>query len=360
MSTVLTPPSPGDTRSALADWVELQALCSPRGLATEATLGSVLDFLVDEAAEPQTVDEETGEILDESILEERRSAIIAPAFEELEYRQTVLGSAYPFTVSAAGARFSLMRVEDNPITSPGQVVYLFCLLASAIREKKLEPIESVSEAEREIANTFQICACLAAGGYVSGEVSSFGFPRATSDAFLPALRAAFERFGVGQVRTEIPEGFPSLKDGGIDVIAWRNHPDHMPGKLYLLGQCASGVNWKSKSIVEYIPQLHGSWFTDGAPATYTLPAMFIPFTFHYDLEEARNGHYLDKIKNSFRFEERRFGVIFDRLRIAHFANFCMNTDEGTRSLVDGTDRFKSVQDWVKKTLGLAGTEVLRA
>ena len=38
----------------------------------------------------------------------------------------------------------------------------------------------------------------------------------------------------------VPPGFPSqLKDGGIDVIAWKDFPDKLPGKLYLLGQCAS-------------------------------------------------------------------------------------------------------------------------
>src|SRR2546423_903736 len=140
-------------------------------------------------------------------------------------------------------------------------------------------------------------------GYLNGEVSSFGFPRATGDGFLPALRNAFGRFGMGEVRTEIPDGLPvSLKDGGIDIIAWRNHPDRMPGKIYLLGQCASGYGWQDKSVVEYIDQLHGTWFTT-VPANFSIPAMFIPFTFHRDLTEDRTGPFLTAVKNRFWYEE---------------------------------------------------------
>lgn len=352
MTVLLTPPSQGDTRSSIADWMELQALSTSRGRATQATIRGVLDIAEDEAVEQPPVDEESGEWLDEAILEDTRTQVVSAVFEELEYRQRVLGPAYPFAVDPR--HLTIDRRPENPITHPGRVVYLFCGLASAIREKKLQPVASMSEAEKEIADVFQICACLAAGGYVSGEVTSFGFPRATGTGFLPALRDAYERFGVGQVRTEIPEGLPnSLKDGGIDVIAWRDHPDGMPGKIYLLGQCASGQNWQSKSIVEYISPFHGAWFTE-APAGFSVPAMFIPFTFHRDMGEARRGPFLEAVKHAYWYYEKQFGIIFDRLRIAHFAHSCMKGAQAVR--VDGTDRFDRVQKWVQATLEAAGVE----
>jgi len=334
--------------------MELQSLASSRGRASRATLISVLDIAEDDAAEPAPFDDETGEVLDPAIMEGERDKIVDATFEELDYRRSKLSESYPFIVDAR--RLTLDRVEDNPITHPGQVVYLFCLLASAIREGKLQPKARVADAEQGIADAFQICACLAAGGYVSGDVASFGFPRATGNGFLPALREAFQRFGIGQVRAEIPDGLPeSLKDGGIDVIAWREHPDGMPGKLYLLGQCASGQNWRGKSVVEYIEQLHGSWFTE-RPATFPLPAMFIPFMFHRDLNEERRGPFLTAVKNRFWHEEQRFGIIFDRLRIAHFAHVCMNAAEEIRDRVDGSARFDQVQTWVRSALRLAGAE----
>jgi hypothetical protein len=354
MTVVLSPPSASDTRSALADWMELVTLGSSRGRTTKAALTNVFDIEEDYAAEPASIDEESGETLDQAILEDERYQIITATFEELAYRAETLGAAYPFTVDAR--RLLLERVTDNPITRPGHVVYVFCLLASAIREKKLQPADQVANSERGIAHAFQICACLAAGGYINGEVTSFGFPRATGDGFLPALRQAFERFGIGQVRSEVPDGLPeSLKDGGIDVIAWRDHPDKMPGKIYLLGQCASGQGWQGKSIVEYIDQLHGSWFTE-SPATFSLPAMFIPFIFHRDLNEDRRGPFLTAVKNRFWYDEKRFGIIFDRLRIAYFANCCITKAQAQAERIDGTERFEEVQSWVTEALHLAGLE----
>ena len=151
---------------------------------------------------------------------------------------------------------------------------------------------------------FQVCACLAAGGYTAGEVVSFGFPRPTGTAFLPALRATYERFGAGTVKKSVPPGFPvATKDDGIDVIAWRDHPDRMPGKLYLLGQCASGVNWRTKSVVDRIGQFHG-WFSE-QPARHWLPSMFVPFTLHSELADDATATFDQVLANRFLREEAR-------------------------------------------------------
>ncbi len=349
---VINPPTPTDTRSALADWLELQTLVDARGVSTRSTLLNVLDILEDDAAEPNSVDAETGEILDGAILEEGRQQFIDIAFEELDYRQQILGESYPFEVDADRHRLALKEDQAN---QPGQVVYLFCLLACAIRERKLQPTNVLTQAEQQIADAFQVCACLAAGGYLNGEVSSFGFPRATGTGFLTALRQTFARFGIGTVRAtdDIPDGLPtSLKDGGIDVIAWRNHPDGMPGKMYLIGQCASGTKWREKTVTEYIDQLHGAWFTQ-QPAKHSTPAMFIPFPFHHDIEEPQ-GSFSDTVKNRFWYEEPRFGMIFDRLRITHFANACMAFTAPHRDQVEGAERFDQVIAWVQNTRQTAG------
>lgn len=355
MTAVLNPPSPGDTRSVLADWMELQVLGNRRGIATHATLSNVFDIAEDGAATRLRVEEETGEVLDEAILEEVWSAEVGATFEELEYRQRLLGVAYPFLVDSR--HVVIRRAADNPIVQPGHVVYLFCLLASAIREGRLHPETEVEAARQGIADTFQICACIAAGGYINGPVAWFGFPRPTGNAFLPALKAAYDRFGIGHVRDAIPEGLPlSLKDGGIDVIAWRDFSDRMPGKTYLLGQCASGTHWKNKSVVEYIETLHGSWFTT-RPATVAMPAMFIPFPLHHDIEESRALPFLDVVRNSTWHNEMRFGIIFDRLRIAQYAHHCLTCGEVSRVNVDGVNHFDRVRSWVRDAAVAGGMDL---
>jgi hypothetical protein len=191
---------------------------------------------------------------------------------------------------------------------------------------------------------------LAAGGYIKGEVASFGFPRAKGTDFLPALREVYGRFGYPRVIETMPESYPqSPKDGGIDVIAWRNHPDRLPGKLYLIGQCASGGNWQDKSVRSYIDSFHARWFVQ-PPTRHALPAMFIPFTLHYEISEVDGKVFGDLIKERFWYEEPQFGIIFDRLRIAHYAYICSLNDPCEGAKVDGMDRFNLVQDWLKSIL----------
>ena len=352
----LNPPSQNDFRAAIADWLEITTLLDSRGISTGASILNVLDVLEDHAAEPEPIDPVTGEWLDEAILDDPRNQYVDIAFSELAYRQETLGESYPFSVEMNPYnRHRISRIEAAETPHPGRTVYLFCLLASAIRDGKLvagEPDAEFGSAKLRIPNIFQICSCMAAGGYIRGEVSSFGFPRANGTNFLAALRETYYRFGVGTVRDsdEIPDGYPtSLKDGGIDVVAWLDHPDKMPGKIYLLGQCASGLNWRQKPVFEYVSQLHGSWFSF-APAQFATPAMFIPFLLHHDLGEERSGPFLAAVKNRFHYDERTFGIIFDRLRIAHFANDCLSLDESKRLKVDGADRLIEVQNWVDDLL----------
>jgi hypothetical protein len=348
----ISPPNQNDPRSALADWLELQTLFGRQGISTKAALLQVMDVLEDEAAFNVLADPDTGEPLDESILEEKRSQYIDIAFEELEYRESVLGDSYPFAVDARRAKIS--RFEGDPFEYPGRIVYLFCLLVSAIREGKLVDQLELEQIGKQIPDVFQLCACLAAGGYLRGEVSSFGFPRQDRTNFRAALHDTYRRFGAGRIREleEIPDGWPAdLKDGGVDVIAWLNHPDKMPGKIYLLGQSASGLNWSGKSITSYVPSFH-SWFTN-QPANYFSPAMFIPFTCHHSLNEPRRGSFIDALRECIWYKERTFGIVFDRLRIAHFSHVCMRLDVHLREKIDGADRFGEVEEWVRTTCEIA-------
>ena len=347
----IAPPGRNDTRSANADWMELQAIRSAGRRSTIGDIENVLDLDDDLASDDVLIDEEaTSEQHDESILETRRNRLIDNIFDELQYRERVLGDAYPFFLRKAPP--ALERVHDIWST-PGRVVYLFCLLASAMRENRVQPAVATNGARREIANLFQICACLAAGGYVVGDVASFGFPRPAGDDFLPALRDAYARFGAGEVRSAVPPGHPTAtKDDGIDVIAWRGHPDRMPGKLYLLGQCASGHNWQGKSVVSRIPQFHG-WFST-PPATHCLPSMFIPFTLHRDLPEDPTTAFDTMLANKYLREERQYGIIFDRFRIAYFAGVCLSSKGYKPSQVDGRERFSHVRAWVEATFGIPG------
>jgi len=345
---MLPAPTENDTRSKIADWLELEALFSPRRTSSKGDLVNAFDIADDARGSRYSHDEYTGEQLDQGILEEPRQALLESVFEELDFREACLGDSYPFSVDA---RRQIVRTAfDEDSVHAGQVAYSFCLLTTALRERMISGLDAQAETEQEMALLFQVCACLAAGGYFGGAVCSFGFPRETGDAFLPALQAAYRRFGHGDVKPAIEEGHPAAtKDGGIDVIAWRDHPDRLPAKLYSLGQCASGRNWKSKPVSSEVGQFHGTWFTTW-PSQHYVPALYIPFLIHDEIEEPTYESFSEVRKRTVAFHERKFGVIFDRLRIAHHAAACARRDEVSLSGVDGSARMVEVANWVNRTV----------
>ena len=50
------------------------------------------------------------------------------------------------------------------------------------------------------------------------------------------------------------------------------------------------------------------------------------------------------------FHERKFGVIFDRLRLAYHAGACMSEKPAMHAVVDGTGRAIDVANWVNRTV----------
>ena len=344
---MLLSPTVNDTRSALADWLELQAMFSTRRLSSRGDLFNAFDIADDDRDTRFSRDPETGEELDQGILEEPRTELIENVFDELEFRAACLGSSYPFSIDF---RRKIVQTSFAAETDYGQVVYTFCLLETALRENVVTGLDEQAATIRELELLFQVCACIAAGGYFGGAVSSFGFPRAEGNAFLPALTAAYKRFGYGDVRANPEAGNPdATKDGGIDVIAWRDHPDRLPAKLYSLGQCASGKNWKQKPVASEVAQFHGTWFTT-SPATFCVPALYIPFLAHGEVTEPANDTYENARATQVAFHERKFGIIFDRLRIAHHAAVCMSDETEALATVDGAGRADDIADWVNRTV----------
>lgn len=93
--------APTDTRSRLADWLEVLTLSNPRKVAACADLIGQHDLLGDAGHATET-EPETGQELDGEILEDGRRAFIDAVLEELRYRADVLEGRYPFRIDAKG------------------------------------------------------------------------------------------------------------------------------------------------------------------------------------------------------------------------------------------------------------------
>jgi len=329
----LTAPVP-----TLADWMELWALTNSRGIATDSDLAGIAHA---------TEDYTPSDIIEADV---EREAVFDEVFGEIERRLNAAASAYPFVLDSRG---TTLRVSGQEF-SDAQIVYTFCLLVSEYRRAQLLPQFVFRAHTAAVEDLFQVCSTVAAAGLVGGAAVSFGFPRPDGSGFLSALERTYvQRMREGETERVARPGVSSqTKDGGIDVIAWRQFPDALPGKLYLLGQCASGAQYPEKGVRSYLDSFHGDWFTC-QPGSKAIEAVFVPFVLDHDLavrrgesrSEARFGRYLSLA--------RRLGVLVDRCRLAYLVELGIAHANTTPGDVDRMDELESVRAWVETVLGEA-------
>ncbi|MDR6515853.1 hypothetical protein [Chryseobacterium camelliae] len=90
---------------------------------------------------------------------------------------------------------------------------------------------------------FERISSIALKNYIGGEIKTFGFPSDTNlNRFLDEVAPlCFEQRGI--------LAHPDYKDDGVDVLCYKNFGDSRSGNMYVLLQCAAGINWTSKSPI---------------------------------------------------------------------------------------------------------------
>ncbi|MEZ5284994.1 MAG: hypothetical protein R2712_09340 [Vicinamibacterales bacterium] len=122
----------------------------------------------------------------------------------------------------------------------------------------------------------------------------------------------------------------------MDVIAWRRTPDKLAGTHYLVGQVASGADWKDKTVKAYREQFHSFWFSE-PPAATCNDAMFMPFPL--EPEEANDGTpYEEVLDGHMKFLMLKFGNVFYRSRLAR------SLADGLRLVARGERKIQRVRD----------------
>ena len=282
--------------------------------------------------------------METEILEGARQEFTDDVLEELEYRANVLDTRYPFRIEARGPDWRVLQAQGtgNAKIQAARSAYLFCLLASALRDHRIQGDDIA------LSRVFQALATEAAAGMIGGESISFGWPRPNGSKFLPALRHASARLRLGTPLPTVPIwSNGQQKDAGIDVIAWRDFADRRPGKPVLFGQVASGHNWTGKSVKNDISTFL-SWFSE-RPTEHFVPAIFIPFPQHHDCA-GRDGKEFETVAAAEAWlRERTFGLVIDRLRIV---------DTAAKRLVllqkaGGENPLGMMGDWIENTLTMA-------
>lgn len=90
---------------------------------------------------------------------------------------------------------------------------------------------------------FERISAIAIKNFIGGDVFTFGFPstKNLNDFLNDVETVTFEKRGVMANN--------DYKDDGVDVLCYKKFEDNRSSNLYVLLQCAAGVNWKSKKPI---------------------------------------------------------------------------------------------------------------
>jgi hypothetical protein len=313
----------------LADWLELNALSNPEGLIGFGTLISASEMSEEEQPEDISDDDTSGETL------------VLSVQAEIQRRQEAIGHDYPFRIAENGQSIHVVGATSDTGTA-----YLFCLFLSHAGDRTIVPKKLAPRMTNKVRNLFQACATVAAGGFVQGTAVSFGWPRTNRKQFLIEVKRVYALFGDGTpVNRPRPAAPAGVKDDGIDIIAWRPAADGLAGTQYLIGQVASGRDWKDKSVVVDSAHFHEYWFKV-RPACKHQDAMFMPFCLE-PIPTDKSASYEEVLKDHMQDLTIRYGNLFYRYRIARYVAEGMRLHaEGQH--IDGPESFGEILRWVKR------------
>jgi hypothetical protein len=315
---------PAATRSVIADWVELALETSSVSVITDSAIRRA-ESVREEPENGVHTDSETGEMLEEEILESSRDRLVDAVWQELTYRQRVLGAVYPYVIKARGHGWTLSRrAGGDAALRAGRLAYRFCLLDSALRYGLIVKVSGREpehdQLAKDVAGQFQALSFVGAHRLIGGKAHWFGWPRPDGSNFPSALAALVKAVGHGKVKDKPPAySTAAEKDGTIDLVIWRGFGDSRYGSCIVYGQVASGSNWMNKPIKAFIGGRFFDWFEDKPSENY-LPALFIPFPLHERVKE-KNGISFDEVAiHQARSYEMDYGTIVDRLRLAELVH----------------------------------------
>jgi hypothetical protein len=347
VTVYLSPPDNNRSYAVAADWLELLALSKASGIASSEDLSEAADILFDPAAE----DDLASNDYNPDIVNHETETAMDAIFDEVGFRADCLGEKYPFRASFSERRLRLERkaLDTDQTLVAAHNIYVTCLLMSCVRFNLLD-IKSAGVSENDIGDHFQILATAAAAGYVGGDAYLFGHPRPDQTSMLDAVGKLTNLINAGVPSQTRPAGTSvAAKDGGIDVVAWRDHIDRRPSKAVLFGQCASGKNWPGKSVLGYANDFRQ--YFERFLSHHWLPALFVPFQIYAEKERAhalkteldRSAFYLA--------QEGSMGVIIDRLRLVHWASAIW--DQLPAAANEALSDVTAIWNWRDQALGAA-------
>ena len=304
-----------------ADYLELKAAFSPHSQAFSQDIVDALEL----TAETEYVD------VDNEI--RQREEVATGAVARMARRKRVLEGSYPFEIDDEGDM--VLFIGENP--DPGQTAYLVSLVLSNLRW--VSPLMATADLHPTrfevdlLRKYFQYLSTVAIAGEVGGPAWSFGYPRPDGSRFLTKLTEIWATLKDGKVRAD-PSAPLDPKDDQIDIFAWRQPKDGLPGFLLVAAQVATGRNWREKSIRAHVDHVFRTRWFGPEPVTVMVAYHVIPFA---------------RPDEKFRDDVLVLGNVLHRLRVPSRVNDAADLVlSGVK--VEAFDRLSEMSDWVQTYL----------
>ena len=314
-ATLYLPPDEPDPDLA-ADYLELKAVFSEERQSFSQDIVNALTLAAD------------SEFADVGTEIENREKVVNGAVARIASRRRVLATTYPFKLDDQGSVVSFVT-EDLDL---GQTAYLLSLLLSNLRA--ISPLLGGSEMHpsdddvRALRRWFQYFATAALAAEIGGQAWSFGFPRPDGTGFSAKLTEIWGVLKDGSVEAD-PSAPNDPKDDGIDVFAWREQKDGLPGFRLAAAQVATGRGWKDKSIRSHVNHVFPDRWFGRRPVTRMVPYHVIPFA-------RPDGEFRDDV--------RVLGNVLHRLRVPRRVS---EADALARNgQIEAFDRLDEAAEWI--------------
>ena len=166
------------------------------------------------------------------------------AYEETERRKEASRDAYPFAVDRQGYTLRF----DTASSDGRRAVYRYLLLATRLNMRTNRVHANIDGAQ-----LLERLSAEVAREYLGERAESLVFGTAASQTGFPAkVDELCERLKEGVGFKNWSGGRMNVRDGKLDIVAWKHFTDEMPGKLIAFGQCKTGTNY-SDSLTQLQP-----------------------------------------------------------------------------------------------------------
>lgn len=215
------------------------------------------------------------------------------ALAYIELRKKGCGNKYPF----APNRDSIIWTDHD---SPYATIYQFLLLNTRLKSKSVV----INGKKEEGTLLFEQLSSIILKNYW-GRENSHVYVTGTSNqarSFEEKIQTILKELHYS-LKLKCPLGSTGHeKDGGIDVVVWKNFSDEKDSKLFGLCQCKTGTNWKDGNIGALSSRSFWHAYISHDPYLHYVPIYMVTEDF----------------ENNWEIIARSAGLFFDRCRLMDY------------------------------------------